>query len=343
MAAKLKVLEDSNCESATSPPPSYKTTASSLSLADSAQCTGSRPFVLSFSRTTQKKKTVLSRIRDIISAPSFAPSSVTPVVSACAAILSPAAFSHLLQTPNIEGHTALYWAIVNNRREAFSVFAAFIPRFSSVCCSDLRLACMMTSDHELFTQLNLGRYPRKDELLRRSLGCPPDEAVVHEGDEPRQFIACIRIRMFQERLRIRRDMSLEFIARGRIWRLHIHSVGTLRWILIGFSRHTLPVRLPIRVAHCDVMIESHRGKSKHATRAIDSQWRHEQRTLHGDTDCLIDFPPWMRSDNLERPKSGAPGDGIAFFHHLGKWVTDDNTEYVDCDGTLHAAVVVTLW
>jgi hypothetical protein len=166
MAAKLKVFEDSNCESATSPPPSYKTTASSLSLADSAQCTGSRPFVLSFSRTTQKKKTVLSRIRDIISAPSFAPSSVTPVVSACAAILSPAAFSHLLQTPNIEGHTALYWAIVNNRREAFSVFAAFIPRFSSVCCSDLRLACMMTSDHELFTQLNLGRYRKSITILR---------------------------------------------------------------------------------------------------------------------------------------------------------------------------------
>jgi len=104
----------------------------------------------------QQNTTVLSSIRDIVSAPDFTPSSVAPIVDACAAALPATEFSNLLQTPNIAGHTALYWAIVNNRREAFSAFAGFISQFSSVCSSDLRLACMVTSDHALFMQLNLG-------------------------------------------------------------------------------------------------------------------------------------------------------------------------------------------
>ncbi|KAG0704520.1 hypothetical protein DFH29DRAFT_373831 [Suillus ampliporus] len=74
------------------------------------------------------------------------------------------------------GHTALYWAIVNNRPEALSAFFGFISQISSVCSSDLRLACMTASDHALFTRLELGGYnDRKDEPLRRPLGCPSDE------------------------------------------------------------------------------------------------------------------------------------------------------------------------
>ncbi|KAG2073274.1 hypothetical protein BDR04DRAFT_347774 [Suillus decipiens] len=48
----------------------------------------------------------------------------------------------------------MYWAIMNRRREAISVFSVFIPRFSPVCSSDVRLACMSISDHVVFAQLN---------------------------------------------------------------------------------------------------------------------------------------------------------------------------------------------
>ncbi|KAG2040918.1 hypothetical protein BDR03DRAFT_1026938 [Suillus americanus] len=321
--ATMEVIEDG--KSITSPPPSYKTTPSSVALAGFVQRTLSHscPPVLSLLQTTQKQKSALSQIRDLVSAPGFTPSSVVQVVSNCAATLPSAVFSHLLQTPNIEGHNALYWAIVNNRREAFSAFTAFIPRLSSICCSDLRLACMMTSDQELFTQLNLGHYPHKDELLRCSLGCLPDEVEVHQGDEPCQFVACIRIRMFQKRLHIRREMDVEFVAQGRIWRLHFH-LGEFRYIVIGLSRLKLPAPLPSQ-AHCDIMIKSHRGKPKCTTQPAYSQWRHEQRTLHWGT----------------RWKPGH--ETVAFSHWLGDWVTDDKTEYVDCDGTLHAAVEMSLW
>jgi len=196
---------------------------------------------------------VLSRIRDIVSAPGFTPSSVAPVVNACTAVLSAADFSDLLQTPNIEGHTALYWAIVNNRREAFSVFAAFISEFSSVCSSDLHLACMATSDHALFMQLNLAKVDckcmvvlptyecincincvaPKDEPLRRSLGCPPDEVQVNEGlrdglGKNQKFVAYCRIRMFQKRMCITEHVNVEFVA-GGMWPMSLGLFLTLTW------------------------------------------------------------------------------------------------------------------
>ncbi|KAG2042875.1 hypothetical protein BDR03DRAFT_942313 [Suillus americanus] len=122
--------------------------ATSVSSANSVQC--------------QKQTTVLSRIRDIVSAPDIIDTpSVALIVDACTASLSVAEFSDLLQSPNIEGHTALYWAIVNKRQEAFSAFAVFITKFSPVCSSDLRLACVATHNQALFVQLGLGYSDRK--------------------------------------------------------------------------------------------------------------------------------------------------------------------------------------
>ncbi|KAG1745833.1 uncharacterized protein EDB91DRAFT_126353 [Suillus paluster] len=80
---------------------------------------------------------------------------LSPQMSAPVLLLSIAVSTHLLQTLNIEGHTALYWAILNDRRKALAAFTAFIPQFLSVWSFDLRLASMMTSDQALFTQLNL--------------------------------------------------------------------------------------------------------------------------------------------------------------------------------------------
>ncbi|KAG1885758.1 hypothetical protein F4604DRAFT_1727960 [Suillus subluteus] len=125
----------------------------------------------------QKRTAVLSRIRDIVLAPSFTPSSVTPIVNACAAALPAAELSNILTQLNIEGHTALYWTIVNNRPQAF-------------LCLHLRIACMITSNHATFTQLNLGRQRpliwilgSEQMRLRGLLGCPPDGIQVHTCDE----------------------------------------------------------------------------------------------------------------------------------------------------------------
>jgi hypothetical protein len=136
MATTLEILEDNAIlKSVTSPP-------SSVSLADSVHCTGgSRPSVLSLLRTTQKQTFTPSRIRDLVSAPGFTPSSVIPLLCACAAALSPPVFSHLLQTPNIQGHTGLYW-VMNDRRKVF-LHLLWSHSLSFICWLFRRLACMM--------------------------------------------------------------------------------------------------------------------------------------------------------------------------------------------------------
>ncbi|KAG2750798.1 hypothetical protein P692DRAFT_20831431 [Suillus brevipes Sb2] len=81
----------------------------------------------------------------------FILSSIVLVINAYAAALPPGEFSGLLQNPNTEGHTLMYWAVVNDQREACSVFNSHILQFASVCSSGLRLACMSTSVYALFT------------------------------------------------------------------------------------------------------------------------------------------------------------------------------------------------
>jgi hypothetical protein len=147
MTAKLELDSD------TKAPPSYD--AVSISLGASIQRPRpSTPTVFSRVRT---RTTVLSRIRDLVTTPNYTASFVVPTVNSCAEVLSTSEFSDLLQTCNIEGHTAMYWAIMNNRREALSALIGFIYQISLVCSDDLRLACMFTNDHALFTQLSLGR------------------------------------------------------------------------------------------------------------------------------------------------------------------------------------------
>jgi hypothetical protein len=227
MANKYQLLDHSKFHN--NAPPSYEETSTS---GGAVRC--GLPSVLSIRRIQQTRTNVLSLIRDIVSTPDFIPSSVASIVNSCAASLSATDFSDLLQKPNIEGHTALYWAIVNNRREALITFIEFIPKFSLMCSSDLRLACMTTSDHALFVQLNLGtknncecnahparehyftaQSAAKDEPLRRSLGLP-DEIQVHEGDglDGNKFVASLRVRMCQRRVRITKEVGIEFIAKG---------------------------------------------------------------------------------------------------------------------------------
>lgn len=133
MCAQVEHFDDIKCEDA---PPSYDAISVLSGLKD----------------PVERRATALSLIHAIVSTtpPSFAPIDIATALPA-------AEVSDLLQTPDIEDHTAMYWAIVNNRREAFSTWAKFIPKFSSNCVSDLRLACMVTSDYGLFKELRLAR------------------------------------------------------------------------------------------------------------------------------------------------------------------------------------------
>ncbi|KAG1807592.1 hypothetical protein EV424DRAFT_1427333 [Suillus variegatus] len=239
-------FDDQKSVGAGDAPPSYDTTPLSETSSATLRSFSASSFFSFLFVARQKRTAVLSRIRDIVLTPDVNPSSAASIINICAADLTIKGFSKLLQTPNIEDHTALYWAIVNNQREVVVAFAAFISECSPACSSELRLACMATSDHASFTQLKLANVDAKGEVLRRSLGCPPDEIEVHEvtggmGND-HEFVVSFCIRKFQTRLRITHKLNYEFVADGRIWFLRF-DMSTVQWnwrVLYGVSSPSLP-------------------------------------------------------------------------------------------------------
>ncbi|KAG1858803.1 hypothetical protein DFJ58DRAFT_913284 [Suillus subalutaceus] len=256
MATNSKASDDSSSTASTTAPPSYYGSISANPIQYS------QSFIFSFRRMKQKRAAVLSRIRDIVLAPDFTPSSLTSNVNACAAALPAAELSNILTQLNIEGHTALYWAIVNNRPEAFWALEELTSWYPSDCTYDLRIACTITSDHEMFTQLYLGGRAREDRLLTGFLSCPPDEIQVHTCDElANQFNVVLRIRMFQKRLRTTKHCYNEFVAGGRIWWLRFRMSTDGIWhARIGLCRLSPPARL-----NAVLLIEAHSRKFSRAT------------------------------------------------------------------------------
>lgn len=136
------------------------------------------------------------------------------------------AISSLLQERTIEGHTPLYWAIINRPAESapsdepelVTALLSHAAPLSDATVDELRLACLHTSDHGLFQRLR--RTPAfsplsgSDELILGG-NVPVDDVDVEDvpGDES-GFIARFRMPMFQKRMRISEEISLEFIAKG---------------------------------------------------------------------------------------------------------------------------------
>ncbi|KAG2091956.1 uncharacterized protein F5147DRAFT_722661 [Suillus discolor] len=282
----------------------------------------------------QRRATVLSRIRDLVSATDVTPSSIESIINACVHDLTVAELSDLLQTPNIEGHTALYWAIVNRRREVSSAFIGFISNFSSKCSSDLRLACMQTSDQASFSQLNFQNTNTKDESLRRFLGCPPDEIQVHHGGEPddHQFVASFRIRMFQKRLRATQELNYDFVARGRIWWFRFFVGKKGRWAAgLGLSSPSLPAS-----PRPSLLLETGNGEpgretpTKRVFKGAGTQFTETQFT-----ETLVS------KEYIGDVVNGKPCVNISWWLN-DQWVTYDNSTDADCDNTLHAKLEITL-
>ncbi|KAG2353530.1 hypothetical protein BDR07DRAFT_1496120 [Suillus spraguei] len=215
MATNSNVFVDSGPTPATAPP-SYDMAIS----ASPIQC--DQPSTSSYD---QKCAAVLSRIRDMVLAPNFTPSSVAPNINAGTAALPAAELSSIINQPNIEGHTALYWAIMNNRQRAvWALNELILIKYSPDCKSDLYVACMATNNQVIFRGLNFGT-SHEDYCVRNIniLGCPRDKLEVHICDEAtNQFNVVLQIGMFQKRLRtVKVGLFYEFIAEGRAWWLNI--------------------------------------------------------------------------------------------------------------------------
>ena len=120
--------------------------------------------MLSFtsSRTSkQVRQTVLSLIRDLV-LNAESPNLLGSCASACRTYGLD--LSALLQEPSIEHHSAIYWAILNRCDALLPSLLAHASPLSQSTISEIRLACLATSNQPLFQSLRCQREPFTREM-----------------------------------------------------------------------------------------------------------------------------------------------------------------------------------
>ncbi|TCD61627.1 hypothetical protein EIP91_008151 [Steccherinum ochraceum] len=198
------------------------------------------------------KTTVLGLIRDVVQNADADVSSCISILESCsdACRAQNVPFNTVLQEKSIEGHSPIYWAIVKRPPveqaqvgpDVLSSLLSMAAPLTDATISEIRLACLDTSDQALFQHLR--RSPAfaplsgTDQIL---LGAtvPPDDIEVQDiaGDEG-AFAVRFRIVAFQKRMRVTKHIHLEFIARSRIWRLSFMIVENPSGMMLGTKHYT---------------------------------------------------------------------------------------------------------
>lgn len=209
-------------------------------------------FNFSASRTAREvRTTVLGLVRDLVRYQHHNPTASVRILESCADACSSysLSFSSLLQEKSIESHTPLYWAIVKRPPDINEDSSAQIPDLLTALLSystpltlgtisEVRLACLLTSDQLLFQRLRLSPefspLSGTDEMLLGGT-IPPDEISVEDipGDEG-SFAVDFEIPHFQRRMNVSKEIVLEFIARGKLLDLSF----------VRFLEHLLIVKTP---------------------------------------------------------------------------------------------------
>jgi hypothetical protein len=139
--------------------------------------------------------------------------------------------SAILQEKFIESHSPLYWAIVKRLKpntspledlpEEPDLVGALLSRSTPLnedTISELRLACLATSDQPMFQRLRhlpqFSSIPGADQVLLGT-DIPQDEVTVEIGPGVEgAFAANFQIHQFHKRMMISKEITLEFIARS---------------------------------------------------------------------------------------------------------------------------------
>ncbi|KAG1818130.1 uncharacterized protein BJ212DRAFT_125408 [Suillus subaureus] len=223
--------------------------------------------------TKHVRQSVLMLIHDLVVPPSTNSVNLNPkspqvslpdpheILASCAQSCSAKnlSLSTLLQEPTVAGHTAIYWAIVHYRPSLLDALLRHSSPLTPVTQSEMRKACLVASNQELFQNLRLsaglcasGLRSAADRLLLGQR--PPDDVRIEEGPNG-AFAATLDIAMWQKRIRAVGSVSVEFIASGRIFALTFfttdrpqpntkctkatRAVGTLH-VSLSLLEHSLP-------------------------------------------------------------------------------------------------------
>jgi len=200
-------------------------------------------FNFAASRTTREvRNTVLGLIRDLVKEQYSSFPAATGILRSCADACTThsLSLSSILQEKSIENHTPLYWAIVKRSpdehhqvevasgSDLLSALLSYSAPLSPETISDVRRACLATCDQRLFQRLRLSpEFAPVSGVNQMLLGgtIPPDNIEVEDvpGDGG-EFVMTFEVLHFHKRMMVSKEISLEFIARNRLWRLEFSIV-----------------------------------------------------------------------------------------------------------------------
>ncbi|KAJ7334233.1 hypothetical protein DFH08DRAFT_880586, partial [Mycena albidolilacea] len=192
-------------------------------------------FNFASSTTRQVRATVLGLVRDLVKLdPSDHSVVAISILKSCAdaCATNGLSISTILQEKSVEGHTPLYWAIVKRPPESpepqdhpdlLTAILSLSTPLTAATMSDVRLACLLTSDQVLFQRLRSSPEfeplsPTDAMLLDATI--PPDDICVENVDGVEgAFIVDFAVVRFLKRMLVSKSVVLDFIARNRMWRL----------------------------------------------------------------------------------------------------------------------------
>lgn len=132
--------------------------------------------------------------------------------------------SSLLQKRSIEGHTPLYWAIINKPRaladglDFVSALISTAAPLTNATVDEVRLACMHRSDQPLLQALKglpeLTPRSGKEAIIANGSGLRDVVLVEEDEDNSAAFTVQFRAPSFHTRMQAQEEIRLEFIAKG---------------------------------------------------------------------------------------------------------------------------------
>ncbi|KAF7370530.1 hypothetical protein MSAN_00685100 [Mycena sanguinolenta] len=211
--------------------------ASGSSLASSSSSIAKSPaanaswFNFGSSTTKQVRVTVLGLVRDLVKLePGDLSSSVVAmsILKSCAEACATngLSISSILQEKSVEGHTPCKPPESPETQENSDLLTTLLSLSSPLTpatMSDVRLACLLTSDQALFQRLRSSPEfeplsPTDEMLLDATI--PPDDITVENVDGMEgAFVVDFSVVRFQKRMLVSKAVTLDFIARNRMWRL----------------------------------------------------------------------------------------------------------------------------
>ncbi|THH29032.1 hypothetical protein EUX98_g5157 [Antrodiella citrinella] len=301
------------------------------------------------------RNTVLGVVRDVVQNTDSDVSSSLSILESCSAACRARdiPFGTILQEKSVEGHSPLYWAIVKRPAaenaphgpDLLSNLMEMAAPLTQATISEIRLACLDTSDQTLFQQLR--RSPAfaplegTDQILLGA-SVPPDDVDVEDipGDEG-AFTVSFRIVAFQKRMRVTKHIDLEFIARSRIWRLRFLIVENARslngksyvkgkWLVVlSLLEHSPPTWIDSRLLIADPQTLLQQECSE--TTTSNPLCRKPSSKLKPTIELRI------KTHTVQLQSAGSIDVGASLDDSLmGNSLQYEGSSYIHSDGSLHA-------